>query len=266
MQLWAVTMVKDELDVIEHTLCHLASEGVHGIIVADNLSEDGTWPYIKSLNIGCELHCTQDFEVSFYQGRKVTNLARQAFAGGADWVIPFDADEIWYSTKGTLYDAVLEVQQQHNANLAYAKLYNYHPTSKDEQREWNPFLRITHRNPIPAELRKVIVRRGHVEIAQGNHDAIGPAPFIRATSTIEVAHFPWRSWPQFKRKVVNGYAGYKATDLPEDSGAHWRGYGRILEEHGEEVLRKEVYERWFFDPEATVQQWPAPFCAHSDYR
>lgn len=266
MELWAVTMVKDEMDTIEHTLRHLASEGVHAIIVADNNSSDGTWAHINSLDIGCILHCQQDFEVAYYQSRKMTALARQAFAQGADWVIPFDADEIWYSTTGTLHDALMAAQQLHYAQAAWAKLFNYHPTSKDDETETNPFLRITNRNPADSTMRKIAVRRGSVQIAQGNHDATGTPPFIRATTTMEVAHFPWRGWRQFQRKVENGYAAYQATDLRDDIGAHWRQYGQVLQDQGPEVLRREVYERWFHDPESVLEHAPAPFLRHQDYR
>ena len=42
MKLYAVTMMKDEEDVADLVLYHLASQGVDGIIVADNMSTDST--------------------------------------------------------------------------------------------------------------------------------------------------------------------------------------------------------------------------------
>lgn len=258
MNLWAVTMVKDEIDILEHTLTHLATEGVDTILVADNMSTDGTWDLISSLDVGCELRCNRDPDPAYYQSRKMTLLARQAFTGGADWVIPFDADELWYSRAGTLRHAI---QRRHSANVILATLYNYFPTSADDETEPNPFLRIRSRSPEPSELHKVVVRRGAVAIAQGNHDADGPAPFIKANSTIEVAHFPWRGWKRFKRKIENGYAAYQATDLPEHIGTHWRQYGRLLEQHGETALR-DAYETWFVDPEAELEVVPAPWQRH----
>jgi len=104
VSLWAVTMVRDELDIIEATLRHLESEGVEGIIVADNLSTDGTYEWLQdnAANFDCQLLVQQDPDPAYYQSRKMTALAHQAFELGAAWTLPFDADEIWYNGNTTL--------------------------------------------------------------------------------------------------------------------------------------------------------------------
>lgn len=262
MNLWAVTMVKDEIDIIAHTLLHLDSEGVDGIIVADNLSSDGTRELIKDLKLDCELFVVVDGEIGYYQAQKMTDLVREAFACGADWVIPFDADELWYSPRGPLDAVVLDAYRQTNANCLEASLHNYFPTSSDDPTETNPYKRITHRDRCVSDLHKVIVRRGAVELTQGNHDAIGPAPFVKATFDIRVAHFPWRGWSRFRSKVINGARAYKATDLDPEIGKHWRQYGQIFETEGDEGL-KAVYDTWFHDPAMVdLVEEPAPWCHH----
>ena len=96
-------------------------------------------------------------------------------------------------------------------------------------------------------------------IEQGNHGARYDAHAPR-TSGLVVRHFPYRSPEQFARKAVNGAEAYAAADLPDDVGRHWREYGRILADGGEDAL-SEHYRRWFHvtDPHSdpTLVEGPA---------
>lgn len=253
---WAVTMVKDEADIIAYTLKHLAAEGVDGIIVADNLSTDGTRDILDSLQLRCELVVLDDPEVAYYQSEKMTNLAREAFAAGAEWVIPFDADELWCHPHMTLSDFMGSVNPSMTA--VRARLFNHFPLPSEEPTpDPNPFKRITRRGVDPAPLPKVAIRRGgDFCIHQGNHGVTGRSQFAEG---LEVRHFPWRTYEQFERKVENGYKAYLATDLPEESGGHWRSYGRVLEEGGREALR-DLYTTWFANPpDIDLVDDPAPY-------
>jgi hypothetical protein len=260
MSLWAVTMVKDELDILPFTLQNLYAQGVDGVIVADNMSTDGTWEWLKALAGAPEqdsLIVLRDEEVGYYQSRKMSALAHQAFSLGAEWVIPFDADEYWYSVAGPDHTIgeTLAVLGPHVTCLA-ALLFNYFPMEGDNPLEVNPFRRIIHRDPQPARLPKVVVRNAAgAVIEQGNHGVVGARP---APSPIRVGHFPWRSPRQFERKVRNGAAAYRATDLPPDAGAHWRSYGDILEAQGPEAIH-EVFNTWFRSPsDVQVVRHPVP--------
>lgn len=259
MAIWAVTMVRDELDILPYTLTHLANEGIAGMIVADNGSTDGTREWLHDLDLTCDLVIEHDDEVGYYQSRKMTRLAHQAFDRGADWVIPFDADELWHLPINRPLPYAFE---REGCNAMFAQLYNYFPTSSDGDHP-NPFVRIQHRDVEPAPLPKVAVAKNPtVTIAQGNHNASGAEPFLISPSSITVAHFPWRSPEQFARKIANGYEAYKATDLDRDMGAHWRNYGELLESGGQGALRDVFYE-WFFDPPGAIEHWPAPWNRHS---
>lgn len=258
MQLWAVTMVKDEADIIAATIGHLDSQGLDGIIVADNMSTDGTTEIIAGLKTKTELIIQPDTEVGYYQSRKMTELAHLAFKLGADWVIPFDADELWYAPNSTLR-RTLEQEATRHVDCLHANLHNYFPTNHDRPGEPNPFLRIAWRDPKPAPLPKVVVRsRTDLVIAQGNHGAGGYDPFVRQPTSITVAHFPWRSFEQYEHKVRNGSAAYRSTDLPADIGAHWRQHGTLLDEQGPEALRW-VFNTYFLDPEIDLEYQPAPY-------
>jgi hypothetical protein len=86
-----------------------------------------------------------------------------------------------------------------------------------------------------------------VQIHQGNHSAAFPNnPHPKSVTTLtEVRHFPYRSVEQFVSKVRNGAAAYAASDLPDSAGAHWRQYGKILDERGEEGIA-EIFHTWFY--------------------
>ena len=82
MTLVAVTMVRDEEDIVDWTIQHLLDQGVDHIIVADNMSTDGTWEWLKALAGAPEqdsLIVVRDEEVGYYQSRKMSALAQQAF-------------------------------------------------------------------------------------------------------------------------------------------------------------------------------------------
>jgi hypothetical protein len=256
MELVGITMVKDEIDVIEYTLRHLVGQGVDHIWVADNMSTDGTRELLHELEDVLPVVVVHDDEVGYYQSRKMSALADTVRQDGADFIIPFDADECWYSDRGTLRETIRR-NQQHDIHAAL--LFNHFPTSGDLPDE-NPFRRIVHRDHHPAPLQKVVIRavEGAV-IHQGNHGATVGAAQPRLTG-MRVGHFPWRSFEQFVKKVRNGAAAYAATDLPEEVGSHWRSYGRILEVGGEEALHDDVWARWFCDPqEVDLVTDPVPF-------
>lgn len=262
MSLFAVTMVRDELDVLPYTLAHLVSEGVDGMVIADNRSADGTRDWLKAFARSAPIPVTvlDDDEVGYYQSRKMTQLYRQASDAGADWVIPFDADEVWYSLDGRDLSEFFAGLQ----GLQYLEvsLFNYFPTSTDDSEEPNPFMRIRHRDPEPAPLAKVAVAGGidSLVIEQGNHDAHADVVLAAMRrSGLAIGHFPWRSPEQYERKVRNGAEAYRAaTDVPPSQGEHWRNHGRILSDGGPAALRA-VYDEWYSDPPIDLEESAVPW-------
>lgn len=241
---WAVGMFKDEEDVAYHVLMHMAEEGMNGILVADNLSTDGTRQELErakqDLRSTCSVIIVDDNDPAYFQSRKMTVLAEHAASQGADWIIPFDADEIWYVRGDRIAVELRKVSK--NIGVVSASLYNHFSTSIDTMSP-NPFQSLVWRQKDPGELPKVCFRwNPDVVVGQGNHRVENGG---KMTSIgLEIRHFPYRSLDHFIRKARNGAAAYAATDLPDAEGAHWRSYGQLLERHGEEALR-EVYEKWF---------------------
>lgn len=271
---WAVTMVRDEEDVIEGTIRHMAGEGVAGIIVADNRSTDRTAEILASLRgeLGCELITTEDPEVGYYQSRKMTNHA--AVAGevlGAEWIIPFDADELWLAPH---HVARVLGAMPDDVDVVRFDLYHHLSTAVDAESD-DPFVRMEWRQREPAGLPKVAFRwRDGATIHAGNHGV--DLPVRRQTEVgadgrglllepgrlgVEVRHFGNRSEEQFVHKARNGAEAYAATDLPEGIGAHWRQYGLLLERGGPEALRQVYREHfWYLAPtESGLVRDPAPY-------
>lgn len=259
MKLVAIGMVKDEVDIIERTLRHVAEQGADAILLLENDSSDGTAETARELAAGDlagTLTVWHDGEPGYYQSRKMTNLANLARERhGATWVWPFDADELWTLPGGTVRDAC------HGSRIIAAELYDHRCTPHDDGAE--PFERMAWRELAPIPLPKVIVPalRG-VVIEPGNHGASG-AQQPQAPSGIVVHHYPYRSPQQFVSKARNGAAAYARTDLPAMYGAHWRAYGDVLNdpERGVPALRDWFYEHFYVaQPEAgayVCDPWPA---------
>jgi glycosyltransferase involved in cell wall biosynthesis len=241
-----ICMVKDEQDIIAETLRRMSRKVDH-IIVMDNGSTDGTGPILTSLKKKLDLTVLFDPEIGYYQARKMTALARRAAEMGADWVVPFDADEWWYSPFGT----IAEICHLHpEACILRAALYDHVATGQDSWARLPDAFNMDWRRREAAEMSKVACRtRPPARIYQGNHDA-DYGDIIEGQLIIR--HFPYRSPDQFIKKVRNGAAAYAASDLPEWEGAHWRGYGKILEERGPDVLVEEVFCQWFYVEDPTT--------------
>lgn len=243
----AISMARDEADVIEETVGHMLTQ-VDRVIVADNGSTDGTRDILERLGVDV----VDDPDPAYFQSRKMTGLARAAARLGAEWIIPFDSDEVWYSPFGRIADVLDEFPA---ASVATAALYDHVATALDPAGP--PVSVMGWRRREAAPLPKVACRPVMpVTIHQGNHGAdYGQT----VENLLVVRHYPYRSAEQMIRKARNGAGAYAATDLPEDVGKHWRDYGRLSDEQIADTFR-----RWFWIPapeaDSSLIYDPAP-CA-----
>lgn len=254
MTVAGVAMVRDEADIIEGTLRHMAGE-VDFLIVADNASTDGSRDILADLAAHLPLCVLDDPEPGYYQSDKMSRLAALAGEQGAEWIVPFDADELWVAD-----DRISTILRATHATVATARLFNHFATAADPDGP-DPFDTIRWRQPDPAPLAKVAFRwEPGAVIHQGNHGVTLPHG-EQPADLLEVRHFPYRSAEQFVRKARNGAAAYRATDLPISEGAHWRQYGDLLDRFGEDALH-DVYRQhfWFLSPvDSGLIHDPAPY-------
>lgn len=221
----AVTMVRDEADVIDTVLRHLLASGVDHLIVADNLSTDATPHILNDLEAcGAPITIVQDPELGYYQSRKMSRLSDMAAEMGATWVLPFDADEIWYGVDPQsgepcrISDALSLVED----DVQVVRAPGWDHIQQDES-EWSAPFSPMHR-PQTQQLAKVAYRaQPGAVLHMGNHDVsikgkdvIGPLAY---------RHFQYRSLKQMTTKLRNGRAAYEASDIHPLHGTHWRAGG-----------------------------------------
>lgn len=243
-----VAMVRDEADVIRSTVAHMLNQ-VDAVVVADNMSTDDTREilYVLATEAGGRLVVVDDLDPVYRQSAKMTDLARRARLDlGAEWVIPFDADEWWYSPFGRIGDVLADVAPQWL--VAPAPLYDHVATAHDDVDELDPVRRLGWRRQTRNPLPKVACRwRADLVIEQGNHSASYTGRASVFDELLVVRHFPYRSPAQLVRKVRNGAAAYAAggDSLPASYGAHWRQWGKLLDERGEEAIA-ELFRTWYW--------------------
>lgn len=249
-RLVAIAMVKDEADIIEHTLRHMAGQ-VDEIIVADNGSTDGTLDLLYALAGELPLSVLEDREPGYWQSSKMSTLAEMAYEHhGAIYVLPFDADEWWWHTSGAPLKDVLVAADGH---VVSASLFNHYSTSMDDPSEPNPFRRMAYRMTIPQPLPKVLVRWAPGCIIEaGNHGCVHVGGWQSSLAGVRIRHAPYRSPEQFTRKAINGGRAYEAApDIPREIGLHWKEMYEWYLRGGEDALR-EIYEVHFTYPVPTA--------------
>lgn len=206
---WAVAMVRNERDIIGTTVRHLLGQDMDRVLIVDNGSTDDTLDVLRAVGdprlvIGC------DREPGYYQAAKMTSLALWAGQHGADWVVPFDADELW-SAPGTTLGRHLATCP---AAVARADIHNAFPTRDPDI--WRMEL-----GPDP--MRKVAFRPHRLAILDtGNHWVSRPG---EVCTGLGLLHLPWRSEEQLTGKLRQGAAAIAAVDGEVDWGGHWQRHG-----------------------------------------
>lgn len=207
----AVSMFRNEEDVARRVVEHLYAEGVDLVIVADNLSTDDT----RGELVAAGAEVIDDPDPAYLQAKKMTALARLAADHGADWVLPFDADEVWYCPFATIGGTLDSCE----ADVLSARGWDH--IARPDDPAGHPFDAIQWRRPDPQPLPKVAFRpHPDAKVAQGNHAVDRPGWLV--SDLLFYRHFQYRSLEQMRAKVRNGAAAYDVTDLPASEGAHWR--------------------------------------------
>jgi glycosyltransferase involved in cell wall biosynthesis len=226
-KVYAISMVRDEKDIIKYSINYLMSQNIDGMIIADNMSEDGTQFILSRLQEkwGDMLTIVQDNEPAYYQSQKMTDLAHLVHKDfGAEWIIPFDADEFWYSKHGKIGPVLKNTEE----DVVIAPVWHMVLKNSDDM-NLPPQARMNYRREQPEQFPVVAFRyNSDIIIHQGNHDVDHAG--ARIHGTIEVKHYQYRSFSQFVHKVRNGAEAYNATDLPYGQGQHWREYSAMSDE------------------------------------
>ena len=143
----------------------------------------------------------------------MTRLAQAARRAGAEWVVPFDADELWFATDGLLGDRL----RAQRADVLGARLFNAFPTRAGG---WAM-------DPTTG-LGKVAFRSHPLaSVGSGNPRVDRPGRRLEdADAPLRIAHLPWRSFEQFAAAEAGQGApacGSRPGCSAETTGATWAG-------------------------------------------
>lgn len=200
MRLVAVSVVKNEADIIEAFVRHTRAWVDHHLIF-DHESTDGTRSILRQLQaegLPLTLFC-DDAPGHRQQARSnfLTRLAAEKF--GADWIVPLDADEILCGPdRAALEHALARVSAAQPASLP---LREYHASTADDSSIANPVLRLTHCQASASPTRKVFVPRAlaldpAVSAGKGTHALFRGAVALadqHLPAAFELAHLAQRS-------------------------------------------------------------------------
>jgi len=237
MKLVMTLLVRDEEDIVADNLDFHLAQGVDEVIVTDNGSVDGTLEILRAYEARGVVRIIVEPTDDYSQGRWVTRMARMAATEHkADWVINNDADEFWWPREGTLRTLFEGLGGDVGAVVGHRT--NFVPRPEDDRPYWE---RMTLRereslNPVGKPLPPKLAHRAHPEIVvvQGNHRIKGPDVGSEVDDgSIEILHFPMRSYAQFENKIVKGGRAYaRNKELPEKTGRTWRRLYETWEQGG----------------------------------
>lgn len=219
--------VRDEADIIGWTLANLQNHGVSRVLLIDNGSDDDTAQIADRYDF---CHVISDPRHGHHQGERTTRLARMAYDLGAEWVLPCDADELFYAKGMTLAERF----DGEHADTVVATVWDHIVTDDDDLTEPNPYKRTCWRRQSPQRLPKVAFRASpDVVVEEGNH---GVAPSLIRAGGLFARHIQYRSYEQMVRKVRQGAAAMDAAGMDPQFGAHWREAAGLSDD--------ELHQRW----------------------
>ena len=196
----AITMVKNEMDIIESFVRHtLGFADV--IMIADHQSTDRTREILTKLRVeGLPIHMESVTAARHVQAETMTRLLQEAAnREKADLILPIDADEFLLPRGDRSVRQALQSLSMDSVRSIH--IYPY-ALQREEGLVPGRFLLdapLCHAQ-VPMPTQRIVldgdfVRREHVVIGEGNHGiSLGKGFFTGPFLTdVFYAHFPWRS-------------------------------------------------------------------------
>ena len=229
MKIVMTLLVRDADDLISSNLDFHLAMGVDHFIVMDNLSADKTRGILHTYERRGLLTYIWQAEDTFSQASWVTKMARLAYDQGADWVINNDADEFWYPREFNLKHVLSEVPHRYQGVAVERK--HFVPRQLAGNAFFADVLTIRYAallNPMGKPWIGKVCHRAHprIDVGYGNHTASIAGRALDTThASLDLLHFPMRSYEKFERTVVNGgAASERNTDHPV---GRWEGLYQI---------------------------------------
>ena len=208
----AVGMLRNEADIVESFVRHTLTF-VDEVRLVDHLSTDRTPQILEKLQgEGLPLQVERYSGNARIQEILTTRLAQEAFAAGAEWVIPLDCDEFIDAPDPARFRMALDTLK--SDRIAWWPWISMVPGSTDDDTEIDPVRRIRKRLATEREIMpKCLVHRGIEgvrgwQLAPGNHHVrrqdLTPLPMVKLPEQYALRHFPIRSLDQLMSKMVLG--------------------------------------------------------------
>jgi hypothetical protein len=209
--IFGVMTVRNERDILPVNLRYHLASGIDHILVADNGSTDGTAAILEEFAATNRVHVFAR-PGPFHQAETTTELAREAFLRGAQWVLPIDADEFWHVPGGRLPDVLDDAA---GTGALEVQVVNFVQRREQDALDVHGLLTMTRRVPAPiggSGEAADLVESGRIafvecryppkyvsracialQIAQGNHQVAGTDGPIRQSEAIVCLHVPLRA-------------------------------------------------------------------------
>ena len=245
--IWAVTMVKNEEDIIGETILNLLAQGIDHVLVADNGSTDDTRGVLLRLAEQHPVHVVHDPIVDYWQAVKISHLARAATRMGASWIVPFDGDEVWRGTGGK---TIAEVLKSTGAAVLEAGEWVFVPLAIAPAGTYTT--RHPYREAEPSSMPKVAFRASWLaRVGMGNHSVSRPGRVV--SHELRIAHYSYRTPEQILRKASDGAQAAKLAGLPVSMWSQWADIAGRDEEDARALMAKMTSsDSLIFDP---ASQW-----------
>lgn len=252
MKLFAISMVRNEVDIIDLTVRYHLARGVDRFFIIDNGSVDGTTAKLARLGRDRRIRWTYD-DGDYHQATTLTNLARTAAREGADWVISVDADEFWTPLHGasSLKEALVNV----DAGAVQVSVINFVQERKQRHLRKRALLRMLYRVATPVgppeacqalvESRKIafvemeyppkVIGRASATMtfAAGAHSVsdVEPATMLQ-TDEVACFHAPLRAREIMRLKAEQGHRWDLANPNPGEAW-HLRRWHQLSMDPGQ---------------------------------
>lgn len=223
MKIVAISMVRNEADIVEAFVRHTAALADAHLILDDG-STDSTPDILQALLAeGLPLTVEREDTPGYFQAERMSRLMKRAGEEmRADWVIPLDADEFLVPTGRRLRRLLKGV---HHPILI--RWRTQVPSDGDDREDPNPTTRLKYR--LERESRvwcKVAVPgslTGRALLDPGNHDLTidGISESRPILDGAWLCHLPIRDPQQFAAKVAIGVLQYAVQGNPPGLGFHY---------------------------------------------
>ncbi len=231
IQIFSITMVKNEMDIIESFIKYNLNI-FDGMIILDNGSTDKTLKILKNLkNDGLPLIILEDKDREYDQAVKMNQLLLMAINEyNVDIVVPLDADEFIVSSHNGNPRKILEKIEP--SSYYRVKWKTYVPNFIRDDKFIPAKITFTRDESLEKYYKVIIpkelVKTYDVRLSTGNHDLIYDPKYQNVIKPVtneelRIAHFPIRSIEQTASKIMVGWINFLSRiERAENDGNHWQ--------------------------------------------